>query len=357
MAFLIPVLGLIFALALVELVFRLTPALSARKKWSDRPHLYFKPTAAASMQDFAYSDAKAPGTYRIVVAGDSFSFGPNMQFDDVFPKRLERMLSMNSGGLKAEVINKGVAGYSTRDEVNIVKQAVAAKADLVVVQMTLNDPELAIYRPKPGEPARFGPLVITKENHPILYYWKSLGYVMQRIHAEKTRGEYRKYFYDLFEQPETWNNFKSALEEIARVRDRYSMPVVGVLFPLISFGFEDDYPFFPIHQKIAALAAELKIPFLDLFEAYRGIPSDRLQVIPGKDPHPNEIAHRIAAEQIYVWLTKNSLIPAELQAADTYWIRQNAKVYSRNRCEKQPHLCFALERDRSKNSSKEKSHE
>ena len=43
----------------------------------------------------------------------------------------------------------------------------------------------------------------------------------------------------------------------------------------------------------------------------RGIPDERLQIRPGVDGHPNEIAHRIAAESLYAWLEKEQLVLAE----------------------------------------------
>jgi hypothetical protein len=42
---------------------------------------------------------------------------------------------------------------------------------------------------------------------------------------------------------------------------------------------------------------------------YKGIPLERLQVIPGVDRHPNEIAHRMAAEKIYLWMEDQKLLP------------------------------------------------
>jgi len=40
--------------------------------------------------------------------------------------------------------------------------------------------------------------------------------------------------------------------------------------------------------------------------------------LPGKDSHPNEIAHRIAAEQIYLWLERIDLLPKEIVIREKY---------------------------------------
>ncbi|MBX7143918.1 MAG: SGNH/GDSL hydrolase family protein [Oligoflexia bacterium] len=350
---LVVLLGLFLALIVIEVAFRLLSPLMAPARWSDRPQFYYKPEAATSLQDFGYPQAKPANTFRISVVGDSFTFGPWLQFDDTFPKRLERLLNLGNGALKAEVINKGIAGYSTRDEVNIVKEAAADNSDLIVLQITLNDPELSIYKPRPGEDPRFGPLRIDPNNRPILYYWKSLGFLAQRIRAALTRKRYEQYYFDLFSADETWGAFNNALQEIAQVSAKAKVPVVAVLFPLFSFPFDDKYPFVMIHQKIAGLLKELNIPLLDLRTLYSGIPPERLHVYPGKDQHPNEIAHRMAAERIYTWLAQENLIPDALKIKDTFRQRQNYKAFFKDRCEKNPKRCFQYNQNQASDGDEE----
>ncbi len=332
--------GIVASLVLVEAAFRMLAPSLAPVKWSDRPHFFYVPPQAKTLQDFERTEQKPAQTFRIMVVGDSFTFGPKMQFDDTFSKRLERILSMNDGPLKAQVLNFGISGYSTADEVNVIKKAKDWNADLVLLQITLNDPELQTLRASGGNAKRFGPLRIDREHTPLLYYWKSLGYVAQRLHASATRRRYRDYFFDLFDNARTWGPFKEAFEEIARVRDQTGIPVRAVLFPLMSFGFDDSYPFTDIHSKISALCAGLKIPMLDLFGAYRNIPAERMQVVPVGDPHPNEIAHRIAAEQIYTWLAWENVIPESLKISQASWQRENARFYAQYDCKKQPRTCF-----------------
>jgi hypothetical protein len=60
---------------------------------------------------------------------------------------------------------------------------------------------------------------------------------------------------------------------------------------------------------IADNANKRGIPILDLRSHFQGIDVYRLQLIPGKDTHPNEIAHRIAAEAILRFLNQRHLIP------------------------------------------------
>ena len=332
--------GIALALFLVEILFRVALPVLTPPRWNDRPRYFYVAPGANTLQDFNHLPQKSPNTYRILVVGDSFTFGPKLQFDDTFSKRLERILSMNDGPLKAEVLNFGVSGYSTLDELDLIKHAKEWNVDLVLLEITLNDPELQTLRARNGNAERFGPLVITRENHPVLHYWRSLGFVAQRLHAARTRRLYKEYFFDLFENPRTWAPFQAGLESIAQVRDQSNIPIRAVLFPLMSFSFDESYPFFAIHEKLRALCARLGIPMLDLFNVYRNIPPERLEVVPTSDAHPNEIAHRLAAEQIYSWLARESAIPQSLLISRASTIRENIHLYAEYDCAKHRAACF-----------------
>lgn len=300
--------GIIAALTVIEGGFRLFgPRPPVR--WNDRPARYYVPENAETLQDYPHAPAKPEGVYRIAVVGDSFSFAPYMQFDDAFPKRLERWLNLNTSSRKVEVINYGVPRYSTSHEVKVVQQALSEGADFILLQITLNDPEIKPYWPTSllvdqatGE---------VKLAHPIFRYWKSLGYVVSRIVATRTRREYRDYFFGLFRNPRTWNSFKASVKKIKSLCKAKHQPMAAVVFPLFGYPVDEHYPFFSIHEQVAGFLNHQKIPSLDLAESYRNLPLDRLQVIPEGDRHPNEIAHRIAAEKILEWLAEKKLIPQD----------------------------------------------
>lgn len=137
-------------------------------------------------------------------------------------------------------------------------------------------------------------------------------FVLERLHNTHTHREYIKYFNDLFKNPIGWKLYARANTQIAKLTKENKVKIVALIFPLFGLELDDEYPFFPIHKKIGDLMRQLEIPYLDLYKAYQGLPLERLQVIPGTDRHPNEIAHRIAAEQIYDWLAAERYLPQEL---------------------------------------------
>jgi len=61
--------------------------------------------------DISYD--KPSTTYRIIVTGDSFTFGHGLEDQNTYPAKLENLLNQNGkDGKKFEVINAGVPGYS-----------------------------------------------------------------------------------------------------------------------------------------------------------------------------------------------------------------------------------------------------
>ena len=299
----------LFCLVLLEVGFRVFSALSVPPpEWSDRPGHYYFQEGAVNYQDYIYSKQKPPGTFRIAVVGDSFTYGEKLQNDDTLPKRLERFLNLNSAQPKIEVMNFGVPGYSTRNEVRLARQAIASwDVDLVLLQITLNDPELIPKSAADLNRDETGKLAIRQ---PIFEYWKSLGFVLERLNNSASHEDYQEYFFNLFTNRKTWKNFRAGLDEFSDAVRKRNRQVFAFVFPLLSHPLDERYPFMPLHQKIASQLEANKIPYLDLFPAFSGIPEDRLVVEPGKDRHPNEIANRIAAEALLLALAKTDLIPA-----------------------------------------------
>ncbi|HEX9943420.1 MAG TPA: GDSL-type esterase/lipase family protein [Thermoanaerobaculia bacterium] len=58
---------------------------------------------------------KAPGTFRVLALGDSFTFGVGAREEETWPARLQQLL--RSRGLRAEVLNAGAPGFGVPDEV------------------------------------------------------------------------------------------------------------------------------------------------------------------------------------------------------------------------------------------------
>jgi hypothetical protein len=82
---------------------------------------------------------KPEGVYRILMLGDSVTFGFGVDQAQSFPAVLERLLNENNK-TKYQIINAGVPGYSIRDEGALLPTLLARyKPDLVLWIVTSND--------------------------------------------------------------------------------------------------------------------------------------------------------------------------------------------------------------------------
>lgn len=79
-----------------------------------------------------------PAQQRVIVLGDSITFGNNLALEETFPFQLQQQLS--SHGRKLEVLNFGVHGYDTLQEVSSLElRGLKYHPELVVVAYCLND--------------------------------------------------------------------------------------------------------------------------------------------------------------------------------------------------------------------------
>jgi hypothetical protein len=317
--------GTAVALGVVEVGVRLfVPSAPKGPKWSDRPVFYFRSPGAPTMQNYPYNPNKPAGAYRIAVIGDSFTFAPFMQFTDTFSYKLEQMLKVSGSPRNVEVINYGVPAYSTSHEIDTTKQAIKEGADLIILQITLNDPEIKAHRPSgltENMKDRFGPMKLKGPIRKLAKHWKTLGFVLTRLHNSQTHQAYIDYFTSLFMEDKTWKPFTESMNNLVSLAKTSNTPIVAVVFPLFGMPMDDTYPFYPIHTKVKDLMTSLAVPNLDVSEIYKGIPLEHLQVIPGVDRHPNEIAHRMAAEHIYLWLEERNMIPQEFVIKEKFATR------------------------------------
>lgn len=312
--------GVLLAFLALELVFRLMPA--GRPKFnfaSERPAYYFLPRHSANMQGNAQKVEKAPGEYRIVVIGDSFTFAPEMQYLDAFPKRLENMLSTAS---TVSVINLGTPGFSTMNEWKSLTTALTYNPDLILLQVTLNDPQVRALQLEPDEiKGSFGPY---KPLSWLARHSRFVSWVGERIHNTRSVSSYIDYHEYLWS--DNWARFTKPFDAMRAQAAAAKVDFGVVLFPLFDFPLtKNEYPFLDIHRKISGFVKGTNTPFLDLFSAYEGLDPYRLQLMPGRDTHPNEIAHRIAAEKIYWWMRRQAFFPGNRRLGNLYPRRANLR--------------------------------
>lgn len=94
---------------------------------------------SVGMRDVEHTLVKPPGTFRILVTGDSFMEAQQVPFEASLPSLLQQGLQ-GKAARKIEVINAGVSGWGTDDALRyLTEYGLAYQPDLVLVTMTLHN--------------------------------------------------------------------------------------------------------------------------------------------------------------------------------------------------------------------------
>lgn len=141
-------------------------------------------------RDAEYVVPKPPGVRRIVVLGDSITFGYDLALEDTFPERLEARFAAE--GRPIEVCNLGVTGYDTLQETRMLERVgMALEPDLILVGHCFNDAGMASVELAQFEGARryTGLLSVTRVGQWFAERWQK--HVAVRSYHE--RNEEQRY--------------------------------------------------------------------------------------------------------------------------------------------------------------------
>ncbi|MEN8007361.1 MAG: SGNH/GDSL hydrolase family protein [Candidatus Krumholzibacteriota bacterium] len=255
-----------------------------------------------------YEKRKAPGTTRIIVLGDSFTFGEGVRLEHTFCSRLEEILNQRSGGV-AEVLNFGTSTWGTDDEINYLEQAgLEFEPDLVVLVYVFNDADYA------------GGLDLW-ENFRSEYENRYLkhSYLASYMYATLKRRLYGQQYIDelldsAMQEQHKWTASMDYLLKGRHLAEAGGAKYAVVVFPFM-YELDEQHPFRPLQLMLSDYCARNGIVELDLLEAFMGEAYTDLWVHPS-DQHPNERGHRIAAEAIAGFILENDLLPPRTEARD-----------------------------------------
>lgn len=248
--------------------------------------------------------AKLPGVRRVMVLGDSFTEGQGVKEPDTYPRVLEKRLN-DGGAARWEVRNCGRRGADFPLLFEIFEQILRFEPDVVVYGMVLNDADQS------GEfharQTYVNDLILdrgraTPEGRPLpdvgRFDSRLLGFVRDRLEARRTTRETTRWYLDMYGQPnrDGWARTQGYLKDMnRRLRERGARLLVAS-WPLI-VNMEGGDPFEAATATVSRFCVTAGIPWHDLRPALRGRPTSSLWVHP-VDMHPNELAHKLAAENL-----------------------------------------------------------
>ncbi len=244
------------------------------------------------MRGAAVPIERTPDTFRAVCLGDSFTFGEGVRYPDTYPAKLALLLSSAMPDRNVEVLNAGVQAYGTNDAIAFyLMRCRQFRPDAVTLGFFLNDVTEFSDTIRQNE-AMTHELALSP-----LAQVSRLWEIFERgRHSRRLQRDYFASIRSSFESPQ-WDRCKEILSGMQQeVAQRDGFRFVVVLFPVL-WALDGEYPFQDIHNKIEEAAHSAGCEFIDLLDVYRGRPAESLWVHP-TDQHPNEIAHKLAAERI-----------------------------------------------------------
>ena len=241
----------------------------------------------------AEPESDPSAVYRIVVLGDSFTFGFLVEERDTFVSLLQDRLGAGPapGGKKVEVLNLGVVGYTSRDEAVVMKtKALPLRPRGVIIAYILNDPEID---PRPSLHKYFDPVPWWRRSH--LLRLLALGFNSLQVKLYGG-GDYIRYLHAPGRAK--WRSVEEAFRSIAADARGAGSWVVVAIFPITPKTSWADYRYVDLHAQVARAARAQGFGVVDLLPAFRTRDPKDLVVSPSDD-HPNALGHRLAAEAIF----------------------------------------------------------
>jgi hypothetical protein len=258
----------------------------ASKRWFSR---YYRYNSHHLRDNIEYPEAIPPGARRITFLGDSFTVGHGVKNVD---DRFANLLRKAHADWDVEVL--AVNGLDTGEELKAL-QGMASQhyaMDILVLVYCLNDISDLTNEWKSDS------LFDDWETRPWIVknsYFANTWYFRLRARLDPNIGNYFGVVQKAYRGP-LWDQHAARLKEISNVVKANGGQLVVVTFPYLhSLGPKYEYQ--DVHEKLGKLWHELDVPHLDLLSIYKDLPAAKL-VVNRLDAHPNESAHRMAADAI-----------------------------------------------------------
>jgi len=270
--------------------------------WKDTPYAV---KISFNRQGFREKEfaPKAPGKKRIVILGDSFTYGHGMADSLCYPRVMEKLLGEKCPAGHYEVLNLGVGntgiGWIYRISPVVLKKL---KPDILIYGYFFNDPmdKYIKLSPNISEAPNEGWPQAHKERN---YFSLGRREKIRPYSFEMTRALFNSIqvhretldFYRKNHTPGEWAQTRKAIESINRSAQNQNCRFIVVLLPVISN--MKDSPLADIHKYINTTMKKDNVEVVDCLPALSRF-DDKMLYLHPKDKHPNALYHQTVAETI-----------------------------------------------------------
>lgn len=283
-------------------------------------------------RDYEYDLVKPDGVYRIGIIGDSITFGNSLELEETYSKRLEKLFEQH--GAAVEVLNLGVGGYDSAQEVALLEKiGLQFDLDEVIVGYCMNDTGVVSGNLKYIERAStYGsPIYNSRALQLLRLYLDRLGFRFRSLdygfaaNPERKEGVENEIDTYVKERMRRIGDFTSAnddhvsnlawyadsrrvgkvlnaFDRLQAMRDRHRFKVSVLIIPYISNHIEAHGWAYEIIRHEAERRGFHVIEVLEKF-VEAGV--SNLQTGPRDRIHPNAVGHRIIGESLFELFRQN----------------------------------------------------
>lgn len=285
--------------------------------------------------DDEFPTDKPAGELRLVCLGDSVTMGHGVTREETYVNQLERLLAQAGLGYRSvQAINTGVQGYSTGQELEMLRQSLVFSPDVVTIGFVMNDitEPFIVSREAGGTGLDYHEVL---ESSSLLAGWllNETGYGRLAVHLRFRHLERDVRFAKLIEANDVRrmvaerlfetdsrlrSGFESCLRDLAAVyriaRDRR----IGVALLVFPNTFQLGDP--RMHGPQARLVEHARahgVPVLDLTEVFEKelAGGGRVETYFLDDDHLTPRGHTVVARHLLSFLREERLLPPPGQLA------------------------------------------
>jgi lysophospholipase L1-like esterase len=231
----------------------------------------------------------------ILVLGDSYAFGYGVSLEESFPFLLEEDLSRKYPHLPTKVINLGIPGYNTAQELATLREATRRlRPNLVLIAYHLNDIQ-TYFQEHGARDLMVGRVVYAVKNHVHL-----LRFILPRIAGLlrwlgiKVKTTVTTEIEEYVDGGAAWRGNQQTLKAMFQ----YSRAIgarVGVIVVPYVVQLDEMHPAADAYRAVVMFCESEHIPVVNAFDYFRGRDAQELW-INVFDGHPNAHGHRLIAK-------------------------------------------------------------
>jgi lysophospholipase L1-like esterase len=235
----------------------------------------------------------------ILVLGDSYAFGYGVAAEQAFPSLLEVRLRAEYPTRHVHVVNLGIPGYDTSQELAVLKEwGPRLRPRLVLLEYHLNDIKRPLASPDSLRSASQrwvwrvlasakGHLHLLRFLLPRLAAFARLVHWDLRTTATAEVGEY-------VHNGAAWRRNQVVLREIFSTARRGGAEPAVLVVPYV-VQLNDRHGPAPAYQAVLRFCADVGIASVDAFDYFKGHDASKLW-INAFDGHPNALGHALMAD-------------------------------------------------------------